>query len=197
LELVCSVDPHFRRPYWWGGFATTYRTGRATQAEFRESIHLLERGLEVFPTDWEIAWLLGLRYSFDVQGKDEEETRRNQELGASYMERAMRSPAAPADLPLLASSLRTKLGQKDRALRELREMILATTDPKTRKTLATRYAAMISEDASAALEQAAEVFDAEWQDNMPQVPPSLYVLLGPRPSRAIDLQLLSGERFLR
>lgn len=184
LRLVNALDPHFRRPYVWGGYATTYRQAVATQKEFEESVRILERGVDALPGDWELLWLLGLRYYLDMKSDEPNVGRQYQERGATLIERAMRAPNAPGTLPILASTIRTKLGQRDRALRELGEMILTTEDPATRQVLRERYAVLASQDATDALTTAAETFQKEWQDTLPFAPPSLYILLGPRPHRA-------------
>lgn len=196
--LINRLDPWFHRVYMWGAHATTFRstTGGATQQEYLASIEILRRAVEVFPGEWEPAWLLGVRLFFDVKPKTPEEQSRNHEEGAMYIERAMRLPGAPNDLPLLAASLRTRLGQKERALRELREMILTTEDEKARTLLQQRYALMADETASNELGAAARKLEAEWKTNLPYVPPGLYLMVGSPPPRAVDLGALAqGEGF--
>jgi hypothetical protein len=182
VEVVNALDPRFYAPYRWGAFAITYRTGRATQEEFRASARILERGMTHFPKDWELPWLYGLRHAYDLRSDDAAEQARLREVAATYLGRAMRLPGAPADIALTVASLRTGLGQKDRALRELREMILTTEDPEARLQLERRYAELASETARTAVAEAATEFEAEWRQNAPFAPPTLHVLLGPRPT---------------
>jgi len=186
LALVNRFDPHFRRPYWRGAYGLVYRQGPATAEEFQASVDILERGLQTFPEDWELTWLLGLRYYLDVKSDDPVKQREYKELGASYIEKAMRLPRAPSDLPVLAATLRTRLGQRDRALRELREMILTQTDPAAREQLIAKYRSLASADA-AEVSEAADAFTDEWQRSLPYAPPSLYLLVGPPPPSGIDL----------
>jgi hypothetical protein len=192
VEVINAYDPQFRRPYVWGSFAATYRSKVATQEEYRASIAILERAVKAFPEDWELYWMLGLRYYLDLQGKDADETQRLREIGAAHIEHAMHLPGAPDTLPLLAASMRTRLGQKVRALSELRAMILAADDEATREKLLARYQSMASEDAGASLREAARDFAAEWRANLACAPPSLYVLVGPRPSPAFDLAAMAA-----
>lgn len=192
LELVNAFDPHFRRPYRWGGYATTHRTGQATQEEFRASIAVLERGLRAFPNDWELLWILGLRYAYDLRSDDPAEKRRFLETGAGYLERAMRAPGAPDDLAVQAASMRTRLGQRERAIQELTEMLLSTENPRARKRLGERLAALTSRDESEALAAAARELEAAHQRTMPYVPIGLYVLLGEPPPPALDPRELAA-----
>jgi hypothetical protein len=114
------------------------------------------------------------------------------DLGATYLERAMSLPGAPTRLALNVASLRTELGQKDRALRELREMILNTDDPEGRKRLEDRYASLADEAARETVAEAREKLDAAWKNNLPFAPSTLYVLLGPRPAPWPSLQDLTS-----
>jgi hypothetical protein len=194
--LMNRLDPWFRKPYFWGAHATTFRRRSVTQEEYLASVEVLRRAVERFPKDWELSWLLGLRLFFDVKTQDVAAQTRLREEGAMYIERAMRLPGAPSNLPLLAVSLRTRLGQKERAMRELREMILTTEDEKAREILEARYAALADEAASSEIGAAARKLEAEWRAHLPYAPPSLYVILGPPPPPAVDLDALArGQDF--
>lgn len=193
IALINRVDPYFRKPYHWGAFATTFRKQIATQAEFQSSVDILRRAVATFPRDWELSWQLGLRLYLDLKPEDKAERARLQEEGAMYIERAMRLPGAPSDLPILAATLRTKLGQKDRALRALREMILNTDDDRARARLETQYAGMASEAASADLSAHAREVDREWKQSLPYVPRTMFLILGPDPSRDFSLGTLPNE----
>lgn len=140
IALVNRLDPRFRKAYIWGSHATTFRHQTATLEEYQASVEVLRRGVLAFPKDWELHWLLGFRLYQDLAPKaaTEAEQRRLREEGASYIERAMRLPNAPSNLPLLAANYRSKLGQTERALRELREMILTTEDENAREQLQAR-----------------------------------------------------------
>ena len=151
------------------------------------SVEILRRGVAAFPRDWELAWVLGLRLFLDVKGGTEAEERQRKEEGAAYIEHAMRLPGAPNTLPYLAASLRSKLGQKERALHDLREMILNTEDEKARAELVARYSFLVNDTASNELAAAAAEFDGAWRTYLPFASRALFVLLGPPPDPAFDL----------
>ena len=196
VELVNALDPYFRRPYLWGGAATVFRQPQTSQEDYRASVAILERGLKVYPHDWEMAWTLGLRYFSDLKSDDAREQRELQEIGASYIERAMRQPNAPPDLPNLAAALRSQLGQHERALRELREMILTMEDGKARDKLIERYQQLSSASQAAALRSASEGFVAAWKRDLPFAPAELYVLVGAPPPPRSPEELLETPAFL-
>lgn len=196
IELVNALDPQFRRPYRWGGFATVFRMQVATPAEYESSVNILRRGVAAFPRDWELHWTLGIRLYFDIKGTTEEEGRKLHEEGAAEIEQAMHLPGAPPNLAVTALAMRTKLGQRDRALRELRELLLTTEDPKVRAELQKHYAELESEDVSEELGRAAASEDQAWKADAPWTPRSFWHILGPPPTSGIDLNRIArGERF--
>lgn len=194
LELVNVLDPYFKRPYEWGAYATIFRqsTGdgarRQDQQDTLSSIRVLKRAAKQFPDDHKFAWILGIRYYMDLDSKDPKQKRRDRETGAEWIERAMRLPGAPTNLPALAVSLRTRLGQKEIARQQLREMLLTATDPKVKEELQQRYRSMTTEEDAKAVQDAAQAFFDDWKGQMGFAPPSLYVLVGPKPAPVYDRQ---------
>src|SRR5262249_54634451 len=145
VRLINTLDPQFHKPYQWGAYATTFRRQIPTEAEYQSSVDVLRRGVEAFPKDWELSWLLGLRLYYDLKEGTADEVQRRKEEGATYIERAMHAPKAPQDLAVLASKMATELGQEERALRDVREMILNTDDPAAKAKLQRRYALLASD----------------------------------------------------
>ena len=179
VAAINRLDPKFYKPYIWGAYAVTYRNQTATQKEFQSSVDILQRGAEAFPDKWELLWLLGIRYAYDLKTDDPELRETYNQKAADAFERAMRIPGAPGNLPLQLASLRTKLGQNERALQELREMIQFTEDEEARFQLLTRYEALLNEPgAGAAIEEASVRFRDRWKADKPYVPETLYVLIG-------------------
>jgi hypothetical protein len=92
--------------------------------------------------------------------------------------------------------MQTKLGQRDRAIKDLREMILVTRDDSSRQALIEKLAKLVDSDSD---EVAAEVFeerkrfDSTWQRDRPSITPEMYILLGPRIRPGFDpIDLATG-----
>ena len=196
IDNVIALDPKFVRPYKWAAYSVTFQNERATQEEFRVSIRYLEKGMETFPDDYEFFWAAGLRYYLDLYSDDPDERRQFRERGAELIEQAMRKENAPDDLARLAANLRVKLGQKERALADLREMILVTDNYEAQQALIERYNRLAGEDFPEEAQQAKAEFSRKWQETLPFTSPSMYVILGDRPSPAIDFEELATERDL-
>jgi len=60
----------------------------------------------------------------------------------------MRKPDAPQDLATQAATIRTKLGQHERAIDNLREMIMTTDNERARKKMLRRLA-LLADDRTA------------------------------------------------
>jgi len=191
LDNIIELDPRFYRPYRWGAYSVSYRDGQPTMEEFELSLKYLHRGMENFPDRYEMFWIAGLRYYFDLHSDDPDQQRRYKEKGVALMESAMRKPDAPEDLASTVASMRLKLGQQQRALHDLREVILTTENEAAQKKLIAMYNVIAGEQFPDEAKQAKKEFERKWRGYMPFASPSMYVLLGDRPSPVIDLDALA------
>jgi hypothetical protein len=204
LDLILSLDPKFKRVYQWAAAAVTYKTtggprieaSRVTQEELRASVRYLERGMAAFPDGYEMFYQAGVRYFFDLRSDDPAEQQRLKERGAALVEEAMRKPDAPPDLAASAAALRTRLGQKERALGNLKAMILSVDDEAARAKLLRRAGDVGDEGVVEELQAALATFDDARLDHGRNLPPDDFVLLGPPPPARIDFRELAAERDL-
>ena len=196
IDTIIALDPYFYRIYEWASYAVTFRKSRATQQEFRTSIKYLEEGIKQFPNRYRMYWQLGLRYWIDLRPKDKAEKLRNRNRAAYSIERAIHCPDAPPGLATLAASMRTQLGQYERARHTLQQMILTTTDATARKKLETRFRDLVPPSKSKEIEAAQKRFQETWQATLPYAPPDLFVLIGPKPDPSIDFDRLATPRDL-
>jgi hypothetical protein len=200
VEAIAALDPQYRRIYEWGARAITLAGRGVDNRAYLRAIAVLDAGARQFPDDWKLPYLAGEIYTQDLQTKDPAERRAWDERGTLLTESAIRKPNAPAEAATWAATMRTRLGQHQRAVDGLREMLLVTGDAAARARLLAKLADL--EDSSAG-ELAAEVldarhrFEAAWLAARPAVPASMYVLLGPPLAPAFDLaDLATGGRDL-
>lgn len=199
-EAIVALDPQFRRAYEFGAVATTSaRRGVDNRAHLR-AIALLEQAARQFPAYWKFPTLAGQIYIVDLKTDDPGQRRAWDQAGALLLESAARKPGSPAESALIASSLRTRLGQQQRAIDGLRELLLLTSDQAARKRLIDQIATLANQNAD---EIAAEMlvarhrFDREWQASRPAIPATDYLLVGPRIEPGFDLTVLAtGGRDL-
>ena len=169
--------------------------GPPRQEEFLSSIRYLERAMREFPDEYKYPWVAGARYYFDLWSPDAEVKRRYRERGAELIEQAMTRPNAPQDLATTAANMRSKLGQHQRALDNLRQMVLSTNDAAARNTMLRRVR-IANPELAEELEHAARGLQARWLDRAPMVPIDFFILLGEKPSPVIDLRQLATPHDL-
>ncbi len=199
-EAIVALDPRFHRPYEYCGGAMTLARQGVDQSSYLRAAALLERGAREFPNDWRLPNLAGQIYTQDLQSDDPKQVRAWQEKGTLLVESAIRRPGAPADLADWAAVMRTKFGQRERAIRELREVLLTTPETAARKALIERLAKLQDQNADAiAVEiyEARRSFQRQWQQERPEIPATWFVLLGPRPQMGFAMgDLATGGRDL-
>jgi hypothetical protein len=195
IDGIIALTPKFRPVYEWSAYAVTYRTGTATQEEFLSSIRYLERAMREFPDEYKYPWIAGARYYFDLWSPDPEIKRRYRERGAELLEQAMTKPNAPQDLATTAANMRSKLGQHQRALDNLRQMVLSTNDAAARNTMLRRVR-IANPQLADELDHAARELQERWIDGAPMVPVDFFILLGDKPSPVIDLRQLATPHDL-
>jgi hypothetical protein len=208
-EAIVTVDPYFERVYAFAANAMTIAPHGVDQAIFLRSIALLERGIPLFPRNWPMPLLAGQLYLQDLKTDDTQQRRRWDERGVLLVESAIRKPGAPVVMNADWSAvIRTRLGQRDRAISGLRELLLMTKDPKVQKRLLTRLAMIQDEDATEIAAELADMkkrFESAWKSERPTVSSSMYFLLGRPLGTRFDLvdlatggrDFLGGDEFER
>ncbi|HEU4735309.1 MAG TPA: hypothetical protein VFT22_45775 [Kofleriaceae bacterium] len=200
VEAIVALDPEYRRIYEWGARAITLASRGVDNRAYLRAIAVLDAGARRFPDDWRLPYLAGEIYTQDLQTTNPAERRAWDERGTLLTESAIRKPNAPADAATWAATMRTRLGQHQRAVDGLREMLLVTGDARARERLLAKLADLESGSANelaAELLEARHRFEAAWLAERPAVPASMYVLIGPPVARTFDLaSLATGGRDL-
>ena len=88
---------------------------------------MLERGIAEFPDDWKLPYLAGQIYTQDLVTDDPNQRREWNERGTLLTESAIREPGPPQQAATWVAFMRTKLGQRDRAIKDLREKRIRCT----------------------------------------------------------------------
>ncbi|HTR49883.1 MAG TPA: hypothetical protein VMJ10_04190 [Kofleriaceae bacterium] len=194
VDAVIALDPKFKRIYVSGAHAMMIAEYGVGQDTFLHAIDVLERGAAEFPDDYKIPELAAEIYTGDLKTTDPALRRAWDEKGTSWMEKALRKPGAPAWAATWAAHMRTKLGQQQQAIANLREMILLTGDIDARKRMLDKLAELEhSDSAELASEMYAEqhAFESAWHAERPKLPRTMFVLLGARLQPGFDLDDLA------
>jgi hypothetical protein len=199
-EAIVASDPRYRMIYEWCARAMTLARKGVDQRTHLRAIALLERGAREFPDDWRIPYTAGQMYLLDLQTEDPAQRSAWNDRGARLIEAAIRKPNAPAEAATTAAVMRTRLGQHQRAIDGLREMLLITGDATARRRILDKLAELSktsAEELAIELLDARRRFEAAWKRDRPAVPPTMYLLIGPRPEPGFDpRELATGGRDL-
>jgi hypothetical protein len=166
IDTIVELDPYFHGAYRFAGLATMYNGRPITNHEVRESIRFLEAGLARFPSDWEMAFMLGCNYIFELkpdaapsdQAAQKDRWRR---VGADWIRRAAIA-GGPAWLPGLAATIMTREGEAEAAIRYLEEAYLTAPDDKAREEVGRLLAARRASSMER-LKQARDEFVSGWK----------------------------------
>ena len=200
-EAIVTLDPSSdERVYWFGATAMTIAREGVDQSIYLRSIALLDRGIARYPNSYQLPMVAAQTYIQDLKTDDPALRRTWDERGALLAESAIRKPGAPIESAGWAATLRTKLGQRDRAIQGLRELLLVSNDARARKGLLERLATLEKTDSAeiaAELLDAREKFDRAWNAERPVLRASMYVLVGAPIRKGFDLvDLATGGRDL-
>jgi hypothetical protein len=200
VEAIVAADPGYEKVYVWGARAISVAMHGGSNDTVLRAIRILEAGTERFPTNYRIPELAGELYLVELKTDDPAQRRAWDEKAARLLEIATRRPGAPADRAELVAELRSRTGQRQRAIDGLREMILIANDERARAGLLEKLAELEQSDSA---EIAAEMFEARhgftnrWRAERPAVPATMYILLGPPERPGFDLgDLATGGRDL-
>ncbi|MCX5741474.1 MAG: hypothetical protein NT062_03130 [Proteobacteria bacterium] len=200
VESIVVLDPQLRWVYEWGARAASMARHAVDNAVLLRVTAVLERGAKEFPNDYKLLQLAGQIYTQDLVTDDPAQRRRWDEKGTLLVEAAIRRPGAPASIAVWASVMRSKFGQHERAINELREMFLLTNDTGARKQILDRLATLVGGDQdelAAEVQAEGKAFERRWEAERPALPPTMYILLGPtdRSRGVFDLtDLATGGR---
>jgi hypothetical protein len=200
-EAIAELDPRFQRIYETGANAMTMAKLEQGPSVVLRAIHLLESGMKLFPADWKLPYLVaGQMYTQDLKSDDAAQKRAWDETGTLLIESAIRKPGAPAKAAAWAAVMRTKLGQHERAVAGLRELLLLSRDADDRDRLVKQLADLEHRDANsvaAEIYEEREEFERTWTLERRTIPISMYILVGKRLAPGFDMaNLATGGRDL-
>ncbi|MFH0812451.1 MAG: hypothetical protein V2A69_06385 [Pseudomonadota bacterium] len=124
LDLVTTLDPLCKWPYFFGGIVLSLEAEQVEQSNL-----ILEKAMRYHPGVWNFPFYLGFNYWYHYN---------NPIKAASYIEIAAKLPGAPAYLKTFPARLYTEAGQRGAALQFLEEMLKKTQDPRMRAKIEKR-----------------------------------------------------------
>ncbi len=196
LQTAVDLDPAWRAPYKWAGVATMYNGRPITNDMVMVSSRFLAEGVQQFPSDWELPFMLGCNYLFELHPADPTQAEGWRRQGAEWIRRAAIVGGAPAWVPLLAATIMHKEGQDEAAVRHLEEVYVTTEDERTREQVKNRLISLKAKLDFSKEESERAAFQKEWKETLPYAPSDFFVAVGARRSPRLDLAELARNPVL-
>lgn len=130
-DVVTDLDPTFTFAYKAAGTILGVWANRV-----EESIAILEKGIRHNPDVWDLHFVLGYDYFYELCDRAS---------AAEHLRAAAELPGAPAYLPRLAARMMVEAGTPDTALEFLVRLHGQTRDPDMRESLAQRIKEVVAE----------------------------------------------------
>jgi hypothetical protein len=202
-EAMLSLDPHFLKVYTWVASCALYRTGTITEKDARRAIAYLERAVQLFPDDGELAWTLGANYVYELTPMltDKAEILAARRKGLEHLTVAAARGAGPAWLVLSTATELGRLGQRQQEMTHLEEIYGQISDPEVKRQVAMRLERLRDATFVEALRRTYDELEAEQRAALPYIDRELYLLVRPVPpfdGRALMLRGFDpqSERFV-
>lgn len=196
MDTMVSLDPHFEMAYKWAGSAFMYNGRTITNDMVERSNHFLERGIKHFPRSWQLPWMLGCNYLFEMRSTDPKQKKEWERIGGEWIRQAALIGSAPPWASLLAAQLMKKEGRDEVSMRYLEEVYLTTSDESTKREIRNRILFLKSKVEADRLEKLGKDFNDRWEKTLPYAHPDLFVALGDPPPARMDPEFLARDEVL-
>lgn len=182
IGAIAALDPGFEEPMSWGALAMWSATMEVSQDDYRNILALLEAAGERFPKNYKLAQRAGEIYVMRMHSDDAAELRAFKVKGTQLLSKAVHLPGAPRSLGTYVAHLETELGQRDKAIRDLRELVLYTSDANARAKLVAKLAKLTqvsSETLAYELDVERVRFETQWHAQRPELSAAMFAVIGP------------------
>ncbi len=183
VERAIELDPDNAGAYEMVPIAAMWSRDDDPPLEYMLSaVSLMERGVERFPQDGDLAWSTAAMILYEMvpilKRSYREAAERLRARGLPFLERAALLGSAPEWTVFLTARWWERLGEVERRIEHYQRMYTMTDDPDVRARIASELATL---QHAHALETANAFFEneeARWRADFPHLPLSFYRLLG-------------------
>ena len=201
LDSIVALDPSFCQTYRYADTFIIYQpVGSPRPDEVRHARRLLEKGLEMCPTDGRL-WLSAGQFMVFIGTQfltDDAEKADFRAAGAKMLARAAELVSDNENVQwqaLAAAGVFTREGNREAAIGFLERVYHITDDEKLKANAATKLAALRQEAAIDDAKRRGEVFNEIWRRDLPFLSRTGVLVLGPPydPSSCAGLDRVSPD----
>jgi len=184
LDIVTTLDPTFREPYYYGDALITLQTQAPSRQDYEAARRLLERGVENRPYDAELWLVTGqfLAYSAPPYLGDEAAAAEWRVAGARKLARACDLVGNNENLPyhcITAAGLLDRAGDRASMIRFLERVIAVVDDPELQQFALGYLARARTEEERERLTRRKTLLDEAWKADLPAVSRNKALVIGP------------------
>jgi tetratricopeptide (TPR) repeat protein len=194
LETILTLDPHFKQVYRYGASMLLSRGERQTNADVFTAIELYERAQKLWPEDWRYPLGIGTYYLTELKPDSPEQKQAWRRTAAEYIRRATLVGANLPWLPTLAAKIYSEQGERQLAIRHLKELYMVSPNKKTRTQIAAKLRHLQDAELDY-LRREARAFDKRYRaSELRFLPTDLYVLVRLEPLPPFSFEAVLGRR---
>jgi hypothetical protein len=181
LDALLALDPKYKPFYDYVDTMLAYRPVHGTEADARAARAYLEQGIAALPYDPDVwvhygQFIAFLAPSFLVSEPEKDRWRRE---GAVALTRAVEL-GANIDMTLSATTmLGRRYGERDAAIRALTRAYALTEDDAIRAEISAKLEILQGSQVRDRAEEVIQSIESQWRRDLPFVPRTEYLLLGP------------------
>ena len=205
-DCALTLDNRFKAVYRYTPSMYMTLGHKLSNRDVRYAIDLLKRGYKQWPDDWKFPLNIGTYYMFELKKtclqptklcakKNKKQKQAWKRIGADWIREAALIGADIPWLPSLAAKVYSEQGQRDLAIRHLKEIYLATKDERMRRDIRFKLrqlqAEQILSEVDAAAKEQARAFKASPINFISQ---DLFVLVRQEPYKPFSLESLVDAR---
>jgi predicted Zn-dependent protease len=183
LDAILALEPTYSLVYTFADTLICYRSPRGTEEDWYTAKRYLERGTRERAWDHQVWLHYGQFLAFTSLTflSDKQEIEKYRREGAFALVRAVEL-GADADRSITAATLLTKYGEKDAAIRQLRNSYMLTEDPADRELILQKLSQLEATTEREAAERDTRFIEARWRKEYGFLSRDAYLLLGPIPN---------------
>jgi hypothetical protein len=183
LEAAMDLDPKFERLYLAGAAMLIYNGQKISPDMVLAAIHVLKRGHEAFPFEWEFPFQMGFNLLFELPqdaGEDDPRVPGWRQQGVEMLRQAALYEGVPYYIPNLVARMLTQSGADDLAIRHLEQSYAVATNPEARTQIRNKLFALRGKQFSEQLEENLRAYTHMIGERFPEAPEAFSIVVGPR-----------------